>query len=298
MSTTDTDTKWRGNTTSRHCCFTSYKPTGVAYDEKTMRYLVYQAEHCPTTGKAHWQGYVEFLDSYRYNRIKTILNDDKCHIEKRNGSRDQARDYCRDATKRAAGTQVYEFGTWDSGGQGKRSDLSTAIALGSVDSIKAGAPEVYVKYHRGLEKLFTKGGTRSWKPIVKVYYGETGTGKSLAVDTECKGNNPFWKAPGHKWWDGYDGHEIIILDDFRGEWWSLDYMLRLLDRYALSVEIKGGVIPMLAKHIFITSDRKPESWWPTAGSSGTAQLLRRIDVIKRFRRLEDGTIEEWTANRG
>ena len=44
-------------------------------------------------------------------------------------------------------------------------------------------------------------------------WGPSGTGKSRFV--AARWPDAFWKAPESKWWDGYSGHETVVLDDFK-----------------------------------------------------------------------------------
>jgi hypothetical protein len=50
------------------------------------------------------------------------------------------------------------------------------------------------------------------KPKVYWIYGPTGAGKSKWVSENFK--DIYWKDD-TKWWDAYDAHETIVIDDFR-----------------------------------------------------------------------------------
>lgn len=58
-----------------------------------VSYIVYQREECPTTGRKHYQGYIELTRSCE---LKTVLSlfKCKCHLEPRKGSQAQAIEYC------------------------------------------------------------------------------------------------------------------------------------------------------------------------------------------------------------
>lgn len=45
----------------------------------------------------------------------------------------------------------------------------------------------------------------------------------------------YSKQAGNRWWDGYTTGQSVLLDDFRDTWWSLDYSLKLFDRYPIKV---------------------------------------------------------------
>ena len=74
-------------------------------------------------------------------------------------------------------------------------------------------------------------------PEVWVLWGPSGTGKSRFV--AARWPDAFWKAPESKWWDGYSGHETVVLDDFKDYGMPLVDLQRLLDWYPLWVEVKG-----------------------------------------------------------
>lgn len=64
-----------------------------------------------------------------------------------------------------------------------------------------------------------------------------------------------------KWWDGYNGQAVVIIDDFRyasvADHGGLSYLLRILDRYDTKIEIKGGVRTFLAEYVIITCPFSP-----------------------------------------
>lgn len=79
--------------TTRHLCFTAWQQPH--FDETKMRYMCYGEETCPTTGKLHYQGYLELYDAHRYTGIKKLLKVQDCKFFPRSGRREQAISYCR-----------------------------------------------------------------------------------------------------------------------------------------------------------------------------------------------------------
>lgn len=73
------------------------------------------------------------------------------------------------------------------------------------------------------------------------YYGEPGCGKSRKAYSENPG---AYRKPQNKWFDGYKGEQVIILDDldkYGGD--KLAHYLKIWsDRYACSGEIKGSTV--------------------------------------------------------
>ena len=123
---------------------------------------------------------------------------------------------------------------------------------------------------------------RNWKPRVVWLWGNSGSGKTLKAMTMCAfshGKDVYQKKCKSKWWDGYDAHAAVIIDDFRGNWWELTEMLSLLDRYGKQVEVKGGWRQFRPRMIVVTSIYPPDRVYnyETCGDEPIQQLLRRID---------------------
>ena len=113
------------------------------------------------------------------------------------------------------------------------------------------------------------------KPNVTWIYGSTGTGKTRYADQTYK--DIFWKDS-TKWWDGYEKHETIVLDDFRPKNMEFDELLRVLDRYPKRLEIKGGFRWLNSPNIIITSNKSSEQLYHYKTDEDINQLLRRIDI--------------------
>lgn len=118
---------------------------------------------------------------------------------------------------------------------------------------------------------------RDWKPKVTWLWGPTGTGKTRQAWAEA-GPEAWCSGKNGNWWQGYDAHENIILDDFRSSWCSFEELLRILDRYPYTIENKGGSRQLLARSIWITSPYPPDMCY-TKSDEDVQQLLRRIDLV-------------------
>lgn len=167
--------------------------------------------------------------------------------------------------------------------QGKRSDLD-AIKK----EIQEGATEediadshfgLWVVYRRSFQRYATLlAVNRSWKPVTHVYWGKTGTGKTRFVMDQIMDSDFF--IPGdYNWFDGYVGQRIVILDDYRGEY-KIQLLLKLLDRYPMSVPIKGGFVNWAPKKVYITSNIHPKCWYPNADAFSMAAMIRRFDRVE------------------
>jgi len=108
----------------RHWCVTWFKkPIDLEpLVGETIRYAIYQKEKAPSTGKKHWQGYIEFFEKLSISHIKQLLEDDTVHLERMRGTADQAIAYCSKLESRAnAEREPAIFGHRNI--QGKRTDL-------------------------------------------------------------------------------------------------------------------------------------------------------------------------------
>lgn len=268
---------------ARHYCFTSYdddaptRGTGV-------RYMIYQWEKCPSTGRMHWQGYVEFYDPIRRKAAMAACGVVKGRFFERKGTRDEARDYCLKSETREEGP--FEEGEWIKSGkkgsaQGSRTDVKEVAKMikdhADEKQVAEKYPVTYMRMYRGIRELRNKlQGKRNWKTHVEIYWGPTGTGKSLLASELLP--NAFIMSNEKGWWDGYDGEADVIIDDFRPTWWGIGFMLNLLDRRAMRVEVKGSSVEFLARNIIITSNVDPKNWyaadWPA--------IQRRVDHIENL----------------
>lgn len=252
-----------------------------AFIETECQYGCFQRE-VGAAGTPHLQGY--FIVRLR-RRLEWLRR--RCphgaHFEKARGNPQQNKAYC----SKEGGQDFWEFGICPegTGGQGNRTDIDEVVELvkrgRTLEEIADECPVQYVKYHRGIESLKSKlMGKRNFKTEVHWYWGPTGTGKSR--EAAEKWPDAYYKMPCNKWWDGYNGEETVIIDDYRKDLCTFAELLRLLDRYAHRVENKGGSIPFCSKRIVITSCKHPEAIWEGRTEEDLAQLMRRIDVIKYF----------------
>lgn len=125
------------------------------------------------------------------------------------------------------------------------------------------------------------------KPVCRdvevfVYWGETGAGKSRRAWEEA-GLDAYPKDPATKFWDGYQGEQNVVIDEFTGiHQVSITNLLRWLDRYPVNIETKGSGAVLRATKFWLTSNVDPREWFPEATTEQRAALRRRFTSVVHF----------------
>jgi len=283
--------------------FTQEDGTGfkVPEDHRDFKYCVYQMENGEQTGYLHYQLYVELKSTQRITAVKKMFRIPSAHVEIRQGSRAEAREYCMKAETRVPPSVItygngqtalvsygpFEYGKWT--GQGHRSDLDIMGRMageGRRDrEIFEAAPGSYMRYYKGVDRvrlLDVIDEPERVNPLfVFLFIGKPDTGKTHAVYSYAKEKGKkLWPVPiqsgGSKsmWFDGYRGQPYVLLDDFAGEM-KLTQLLRLLDKYPVSVEVKGGHVWWCPDAIFITTNVHPKDWYDYSQRTDSMQALKR-----------------------
>lgn len=242
------------------------------FENSNCNYFVLGTE-VGESGTKHIQGYIEFATNRKLARLKKELGD-SIHWEKRKGTAAQAADYCK------KDGDFVEWGEISKGAanQGRRTDIENVreLALGGSgmkDIVQVATSFQALRFAETTLKYHEK--KRDFKPRVIWLHGPTGSGKTRRAFEESV--NPWISGKNLKWWEGYDAHKHVIIDDFRKDFCTFHELLRILDRYPYTVEVKGGSRQLLATDIWITSCFPPDEVYDTREDVG--QLLRRIDEI-------------------
>lgn len=271
---------------SRAYAFTYY-PTDVERDHRWFRdlsvhkqtqFMVMGLELCPTTKKKHFQGFIRWKNAKTLKAAKRWFSLDKIHLETPLSCDQFNKEYCL-AIGKYQGKPGYIKQLIDVGEpvkQGKRTDIEEAIhilketsqmreVLETVPNYQAARhAELYLKY---------KEKPRVVEPIEVIWiYGASGTGKTRYVYDR---HPDVFRPTTFKWWEGYDGHEVVLIDDFRKSYCNFDQLLRLLDIYPFRVETKGGSRQVNFKKIYITTPLSPEQTFYHTDEE-LNQLQRRI----------------------
>lgn len=267
----------------------------VPDSDNGLRYGIAQLEICPRSQREHVQCYLEFSRTVRAAHVKSICQDNSLHVEKKSpdSTRQQARDYCCKEESRKPGATHQEVGVFESGGAGTRNDLvAVQQALDAGASSAMIAQEFFgqwVRYHRAFDLYrLTIAPQRDHIMDVHVYWGPTKTGKSHRAHHDNPGAYWLTESNGNTWFDGYNGQDVVVLDDFYG-WLRWGFLLKLLDRYPMSVPVKSSTLSFVAKKIVFSSNKHPCDWYDYAsGKYSYEALMRRITVCEEFTQVYEG----------
>lgn len=279
---------------ARSYCFTVNNPSEdevlvpQSWEPSSYNYLVYQLEE-GAEGTRHLQGFINLKNPTDFNTFCSWFPR-RPHVEAARGNAKHNRMYCTKDEGRIDGP--WEFGVLPE--PGKRNDLLAVKedldAGASMQEIAENHFSQFIRYSKAFKEYKCLiAAKESHAKEVECLWGPTGVGKTRWVFENHPG--AYWKTRSvgsSQWWDGYDGHEVIVIDEFYG-WFPWDFLLRLTDRYPLQLEVKGGTVPCVAKKIVFTSNKHPREWYPNSRYAwdDSNPLKRRIGVLRELTR--DGT---------
>lgn len=241
-------------------------------DSFELRYGIIGAE-ISSTGTPHLQGFIQLANR---KTLKGVGGMFPWHVEPLKGTPEQAIAYCKkglqaheewealgvDGPQYGYQAQLWERGSPCSGPAGKtkgedrwRDIYRQAL---SVDHplVELGEhfPGEFVRYFRNLAQI-RQSSLLNYQGLRSCYfiYGAAGVGKSRF----CHENfpNAYIKDACTRWWDDYQGEEVVIMDELELQMASLGhYLKRWSDRYRIRGEVKGGHINLGFKVFLVTSN--------------------------------------------
>ena len=261
-------------------------------DEVSCKYIVYGKE-VGESGTPHLQGFISFKEGKTETAVRVLLPG--CHVEVAK-TVEEAIEYCKkegEFTERGVAPKSLKKAN---DGQRENWDLILACAKrGAIDEIPS---ELQIKYDRALHAIADretkKRPMETLEELEHVWYcGPSGTGKSKKAREENPG---AYLKMANKWWDDYDGEEVVILEDFdRVHADKLVYHLKIwADRYPFRAEKKGGTVVIRPRKLIITSNWHPDELWTDLKDLGP--IVRRFQVTC-FDVLPDGYSEEKTVEK-
>lgn len=311
----------------RSWCFTINNPQKLTDEQQNrikenlsdMRYYVIGKE-TGAEGTPHWQGFLYAKNPIRMNTVKTILlwTDSKAHIEYCKGTSIQNIAYCKKGEQpHAEWEELYtagpnygknadfdEYGEspateQDKGAKGaeaqkrKWSGILTDAKEGKWRKLEEEYPREYLSCFRTLHTL--RASTFNVTSVIQGelehewLHGISGAGKSSRARRENP--NLYLKdvdGDTAKWWDMYDGEEVVLIEDLSPFNRSLtDALKKWSDRYPFKAQVKGGYMQIRPRKIVVTSQYTIDQIWEDAET--------RAALHRRFIEIEVDSVEEMQA---
>jgi len=271
---------------SRNYAFTDNTNDTAFWDAVDCKYVVYGKEVAPTTGQPHLQGTIVFEHAKSVSAVRQLFPQAHWEICR---SVHASIKYCKkegDFTERGSPPS-----------QGKRTDFhdvydSIREDNATYEDILELNPRIAIQYTQGFKSAINiqvKHRSQDVVPEVHWFYGPTASGKSRQAFLEA-GENAYVVPTTGRFWDLYSGETEVIFDDFRVGQIDFALLLKILDRYRMSVEVKGSSVKLAATKFWITTPLDPVNTY-TKHNHNTGQdyineninqLVRRCTDIRRF----------------
>lgn len=265
---------------ARNWCFThnNYKDEDIALLKiMPCAYLVFGKEK-GEAGTPHLQGTVVWTNAKSFTATKEALAFlGNPHIE-------QCIDlhasilYCqKEGDFTETGTKPK---TQAQKGNAEKDRWATALSAAKKGKFEEADPQIQISQCRNMEYIYLR--ETAAAPLQDTtekhewYCGPSGTGKSRKAREENPG--AYLKAC-NKWWDHYQGEDVVLLEDFDKNHGVLCHHLKIWgDRYPFLAEIKGGTRKARPKKIIVTSNYHPDEIW--TDEADLEPILRRFHVTK------------------
>lgn len=222
------------------------------------QYAIYGKE-VGDSGTPHLQGYVYFKTQRTLKSISKKLP--RAHLEVRKGTHEQARNYCK---KQGDFTEIGQEPEQNGGdSMSKKAARNKRLRDTPLNDLVSNG-EICITQVRKLKNArldlaqeqvpYVADGTRGvW------IYGPPGTGKSHYARTNY--GDAYYIKPQNKWFDGYSGEKVIVLDDLDNN--CLGHYLKIwADKWSCTGEVKGGTVNLVHTHFIVTSNYSIEQLWP------------------------------------
>lgn len=209
-------------------------------------YLIFGRE-VGESGTPHLQGFIQFAAPGKtLAAMKKLIP--KAHFEATKGSIDQNIAYCsKDGDFTERGTKPMSQEKKAACGKASLEERWALAKEGRFEELPPEQIKTYEYIHRKSREVQDR------EELTNIWvYGPSGCGKSRYVRDNY---TEFYSKPMSKWWDGYNGEDVVVLDDFdptHGAY--LGYFLKIwADHYAFNAEVKGGMMKARPKVIIVTS---------------------------------------------
>ena len=262
---------------SRNFTFTlnNPEPTTEAYlASLPYKYLVYGREVAPTTGTPHLQGFISFKQVKTFSAACKVLKG--CHVEIAKSIEPAINYTKKDGNFVECGVPPMSQAAKGKCNADRWLEVKALAKAGDFDAIPF---DVYIRHKTNLEKYHAESRVVESRSELKNFWfvGPSGCGKSKLAREQYPG--AYNKDPMTRWWDGYKGQEVVIIDDFdKYQIAQGGDMKRWADHYPFMAPVKGGYMEIRPKVVVVTSNYHPEEIWQEDPKT-LEPILRRFEVV-------------------
>lgn len=243
-------------------------------------------------GTPHIQGALIIHNKISNTAIRKKLKGFNCDIKFKKSTHKQLFSYCLKGTDESKPVKEWtydkpgpDYDGWHFGefptNQGERTDIDDIKECTTMkEAFETGHNLQCIQYYEKYLKYYEE--PRRLKPITYWYFGSTGCSKSwLAKKLASNWGNVYHKTNKSKWWDGYDGEQVILIDDYNTEWnITFNELLHLTGPGQCRIETKGGTRQFKGLRIWITSPKSVEHTFQHTEIGGELDQLQ--DRVHEF----------------
>jgi len=303
---------------SNRWCFTIF-PDAIAMTLDDQRYLVSEImeslaelcvwmiaglETCPTTGRQHLQCFALFEGRHRFTELKKFHP--SIHWEKAKGDNQSQWDYCTKEDKDPSvwGTRPEE--PKDKAARTRESYDNTLRELRSDGVLAVSNSQHLIQHFTNLQKIetFVRPAAEDLEDVCGYwFYGVPASGKSRYArkmlflnEDERKDLKVYLKNCNNKWWCGYSGQDVVIMEDMDRTHKYMSHYLKLwTDKYPFQAEWKSGGGVFRPKYIVVTSNHSIDDIF---GGNGLTED-EKLDLLALKRRFKQVCYfpYRWTPDR-
>lgn len=238
------------------------------------RYVILGRE-IGSEGTPHIQGYIYFSTEKSLSQLKKLNS--RAHWEIAKGTPDDNYVYCsKDHAFEERGSIPM---SQKRKGETEQERWTKSFELAKTGKLEEIPADIRLRYYRTFKEIKKDymAPCPDAEDLTGVWiYGAAGCGKSRSARLTYP--ESYMKMC-NKWWDGYQDHETVIIDDLDTKHEVLGHHLKIWgDRYAFLAETKGGAIMIRPKTICVTSQYSIEEIWHDCETRDA--MNRRFKVVK------------------
>lgn len=279
---------------SRSCVFTNFDidHTRTLSKLATLQatYFVFGNEICPTTGKAHLQGFAQFGKKHTIKKIRKIM---ECHCEVPVRSPEECIAYCKKAGDfREEGTPR---GISKGNAQKDRwKQLLSLAKSGCWTEIEESFPSAAILHRKTLKSIMEENIQPSHHPERKCVWiwGHSGVGKSRWVHSNYSEDKIFTLSDTDGW-DLYNQESVALLDE-ADESLALNWkrLLRWSDRYPIRARRLYGTVPLNYTTLVVTSMKNPSDFFTNEKWDAIRRRFIIVEAVKYDESKDDLIIKD------